>query len=81
MGTRVAGWTVTAPLPSRGMMRSCPSGTTGFRKGRVESERVSDARAGQAPGNLTSSPASMSRTARSKRWGPLNTMEQLGSQL
>ena len=32
-------------------------------------------------GFLTSSPASMSRTARSKRGGPLNTIEQLGSQL
>lgn len=32
-------------------------------------------------GCLTSSPARMSRTARSKRWGPSNTTEQLGSQL
>ena len=58
---------------SRKTMKSCPSGTTGCNgKKRPACGKH---------GFLTSSPASTSRTARSKRWGPLNTIEQLGSQL
>lgn len=81
-GKSVAGGTIPSSSPPGRLMTSYLSSTTGFREGPYrEGPGCKRGPGGGKSRLLTSSPASMSRTARSKRCGPLNTMEQLGSQL